>query len=153
MCIENNFELKLFNESNDLNDLNDLNYSTKLEDQYSDIYEGEYNDKNINDISNKSKLIIYLQNDYNLKKKIDRIIIKIMCSSGILMIPYNKKIDHILKDEYNCLIFDGDYLKKIFDVLTKYNKYQMIGKNANKYVTNFSINTWVGNIINLINNK
>lgn len=134
----------------------DKDYTVKLlgplylETIYTDIYEGEYS---INDISSKtvdSKIVVYIKGsvlDFNSKNDA---LYELMLSESIVIVPFNKNCQNILKHEHNCIIFDKThYIQNINFCLKNQEKYDIVRHNARLSITdNLSIEKWCKKLIN-----
>lgn len=139
MCIDHDMRIRLYG-------------SPDLEEAYPDIYVGEYNGDNLQQIVNETKLCIFMENNFNNNTSINSVVWDCMKYGGILMIPYNKKEASIAKDQLTCLIYDDKYLEKIFNCVKRYNKFKLIGKQAHHLIeSQYSIKVWGKKIKGLIN--
>jgi hypothetical protein len=91
-------------------------------------------------------------NNY-MENKIDDLITQIMYYGSIIIVPYAKKIDYIVKDNHNCILFNKEtYLRTIDKILTNYDKYKIIKQHSHNYVkNNLSFDNWIRSVIDIIN--
>jgi hypothetical protein len=130
MCIDHDMRIKLYG-------------SSDLEDVYPDIYIGVYNKDNLQQIASEGKVCIFMENNFNKNSPIDPMVYNLMKYGCILMIPYNKKISRLAKDQLTCLIYDDKYLEKLFNCVKKYNKFKLIGKQAHDDIeSKYSLKAW-----------
>jgi hypothetical protein len=136
---------------------NDAGYEVKLlgsshlQSIYTDIYEGTFCNENDNILEcvSDSNVIIYLKNNTFGKNKIDMMLLKLLQYGNIVMTPYIENLNTILRDDYNCMIFDvSTYIHKLNYCILNYDSHKIIKKNAKKIIdSEFHIDTWTSNII------
>lgn len=130
MCIDHCMNIRLYG-------------SSDLEDVYPDIYAGQYNKDNLQQITSEAKICVFMENNFNKNSPVDPMIFDCMKYGCVLMIPYNRKKAGFAKDQLTCLIYDDKYLEKIFNCVKKYNKYKPIGKQARAFIeAKYSIQVW-----------
>jgi len=128
---------------------------TDLESVYSDIYEGNYDIKNINKQINDSKIIIYINDSSLNTKKEDELIIELFKTGAIVMTTYTNRLKHILRDDNDCLIFDkATYIKKLLTCLNYYDKYKLMSSNAKTVINKeLTIDKWFERLQYYLNNN
>lgn len=142
MALDKDLSIKLLGPSN-------------MESVYSDIYEGEFSIDNVHRVCEDSKVILYLKSNMYTLEKLDLILAELMLQGNIIMMPYCKKIDHLVKSEFNCVYLADQKtnLETLYSLVIKYKKFRSMEKNSHRYIKgNFNIAKWVGTIIHHIQN-
>jgi hypothetical protein len=124
-----------------------------LETIYPDIYDGEYNLENLKECTNDSKVILYLKSNMYSRESTDMILVKLMLGGNIIITPYNENMSYLIKQDYNCMLFNDplEIPEMIYSITYNYAKYKSMGKNSQKYIfNNCSLSKWVDKLLSTI---
>ena len=125
----------------------------ELEDIYSDIYEGVIDIQTINDEVKSTKVVLHLRSNIYSNDTTDKVLIELMLGGNIIVVPYAKKIEYILKSDFNCIVLNNinDAPKLLQNITQNYEKYRFLEKNSHEYIKkNLSLSKWVDQIIHHI---
>ncbi|VBB18586.1 hypothetical protein YASMINEVIRUS_1049 [Yasminevirus sp. GU-2018] len=139
MAVDKSLTVKLFGEQT-------------LEEEYPDIYEGQYSVLDVVGKVADSKVILYIKDSMLSDGYRDDVLNVLFASGAVVVTPYSRGMAHILRDEYNCFIFDKDtYLQKIYTCVINYSHYGLLRNNAKKSViVGLNIDTWSDKILKTV---
>ncbi|CAH6421084.1 Hypothetical protein KVN_LOCUS127 [uncultured virus] len=123
-----------------------------LENLYPKSYKGFINYKDTNKLFNYSKINLCTHVSARRKKSINERTLLILGSGGLLLIDHVNGLEELVDINNDCILLNkNNYLNQINQILTNYNNYKIIKKNAVKKSLNYTWNVWACNINNYLN--
>ncbi|CAH6421086.1 Hypothetical protein KVN_LOCUS128 [uncultured virus] len=139
---------KLINFAKTKNKIFNIYGPGNIKEHYNKNYKSFLKYDDMCEVFNKSKINIFTHQDCSKNLFISDTVFKIIGCGGLLLVDKQKNINEIFTDKINCIFLDEkNYLNQIDEILTNYEKYNIIKQNGFNLSKKYTLELWLQKII------